>query len=77
MRSIEVSAKTRELAINDALSQLGVDRDEVYVEILDEGSKGFLGLGARAVKLRVSTEVPGPEPVRARPAPQQPQRPRH
>jgi len=81
MRSIDVSAKSRELAITNALAQLGVDRDEVYVEILDEGSKGLFGLGARPVKLRVSTEVPGPEPVSSRPAParrqepdQQPQR---
>ena len=67
MRTIEVSAKTRELAIKDALEQLGVERDEVHVEILDEGSAGLFGFGARKVKLKVSTEVPGSEPARSRP----------
>jgi len=62
MRSVEVSAKTREEAIGIALEQLGVDRDEVHVEIVDEGSSGIFGFGARPVKLRVTTEVAGPEP---------------
>ncbi|GMV94002.1 MAG: hypothetical protein AMXMBFR82_37800 [Candidatus Hydrogenedentota bacterium] len=66
MRSVEVSAKTREEAIGIALEQLGVDRDEVHVEIVDEGSKGLFGFGARPVKLRVSTEVAGPEPRQQR-----------
>ena len=74
MRTIEVSAKTRELAIKDALEQLRVERDEVHVEIVDEGSAGLFGFGARNVKLKVSTDVPGPEPERSRPAPRE-QRP--
>ncbi|NUM56936.1 MAG: Jag N-terminal domain-containing protein, partial [Candidatus Hydrogenedentes bacterium] len=68
MRVIEVSAKTRELAIKNALEQLGVERDEVHVEILDEGSAGLFGFGARNVKLKVSTDVPGPETARGRSA---------
>lgn len=66
MRTIEVSAKTRELAIKDALQQLGVERDEVHVEIIDEGSAGLFGFGARNVKLRVSTDVGAAEPERHR-----------
>lgn len=66
MRTIEISAKTRELAIKEALAELGVERDEVHVEILDEGSKGLFGFGARNVKLKVSTDVPGPAPERGR-----------
>ena len=56
MRTIEVNAKTREEAIRSALEKLGVERDEVSVEILDEGSKGFFGLGAREVRIRVTAE---------------------
>ena len=59
MRSIEVSARKREDAINKALSELGIERHEAHVEILDEGSPGFLGIGVRDVTVRVSTDVPG------------------
>ena len=66
MRSVEVSAKTREEAIKLALEQLDIDRDEAHVEIVDEGSNGIFGFGARPVKLRVTTEVSGPAPKEPR-----------
>ncbi|MCP4641249.1 MAG: KH domain-containing protein [bacterium] len=56
MRSVEVSAKTRETAIKEALDQLRAERYEVEVEILDEGSSGIFGIGARPVKLRVTLD---------------------
>ncbi len=59
MRSIEVSARKREDAINKALSELGIYRHEAHVDILAECSPGFLGIGVRAVTGRVSTVVPG------------------
>ena len=51
---IDVTGKTEEEAINKALEQLGMDRDDVSVEILERAKSGFLGLGSSPAKVRVS-----------------------
>lgn len=53
-QSIEKSAKSKADAVEAALKELGLSRDKVEVEVLDEGSKGFLGLGARDARVRVT-----------------------
>lgn len=65
---IEATGETRDAAIAAALRQLGMDRDDVSVEVLDNGKKGFLGIGATPARVRVTYEVPD-EPVK--PAPQE------
>lgn len=53
MDVIEVSAKTYDEAVTDALVQLGATSDQVEIEVLEKGSSGFLGIGAKPIKIRV------------------------
>ena len=61
MKEVEISAKSVEAAIHQALEQLGVSRDEVEVTVLSEGKTGVLGLGAEEARIRVRPLVPAPE----------------
>lgn len=54
MSSIEASGKNVEEATRLAIEQLGVTEDDVYVEILDEGSKGFLGIGQTPARVKIT-----------------------
>jgi len=45
---------TVELAISSALTALGVTRDEVKVEVINQGKKGFLGFGAKEAEVTVT-----------------------
>ena len=65
---IDVTGKTEEEAINAALAQLSMDRDDVSVELLERAKAGFLGLGSCPAKVRVYY---GPE---EEPAEKQPER---
>lgn len=40
-------------AINEGLAELGLTRDEAEIEIIDEGSKGFLGIGGKEACVRI------------------------
>ena len=53
---IDVTAKTIEDALAEALKTLEMDRDSVSVEILEKPRSGFLGIGATPAKIRVSYE---------------------
>ncbi len=52
--STEKSAKSKEDAIEAALKELETSREDVEIEVIDEGSKGFLGLGARDARVKVT-----------------------
>ena len=54
MSYIDVTGKTEEEAISSALAQLGMDRDDVSVEILERAKSGFLGMGAKPARVRVT-----------------------
>ncbi|MCD7917736.1 MAG: Jag N-terminal domain-containing protein, partial [Clostridiales bacterium] len=71
---LETTGKTEEEAIQKALRQLHLERDEVSVEVLARAKTGFLGIGSSPAKIKVSYEVadesaPQPEPVAAPAAP--------
>lgn len=54
MSYIDVTGKTEEEAIRKALTQLGMDRDDVSVEILERAKSGFLGIGGNPARVRVT-----------------------
>ena len=57
MEFIEVSAKTVSEAITEACQKLGVTSDKLEYEVLEEGSAGFLGFGAKAAKIKASVKL--------------------
>jgi len=58
IKSLEKTGRTEEEAVAAALSELGLERDEVTVEILERAKSGFLGIGASPAKVRVEYEAP-------------------
>ncbi len=54
--SVDKTAKTEEEAIALALSELGIERDQATIEILEKAKSGFLGIGSAPAVVRVSYE---------------------
>lgn len=52
--STEISAKSVNEAVEAALKELNATAEEVDIEVIDEGAKGFLGIGARNAVVRVT-----------------------
>ena len=57
MKSVEVIGKTKEEAISGALSRLDAVIDDVLVEVIEEGSRGFLGIGSKPFKVKVTKKT--------------------
>lgn len=55
---LEATGENRDAAVENALTQLGLERDDVSVEVLEIGKKGFLGIGATPARVRVTYEAP-------------------
>lgn len=71
---IDKTGRTQEEAVSAALAELGLDRDEVSVELIQCAKSGFLGIGASPAKYRITYTVPDepkpapiaePKPVKA------------
>lgn len=58
IKSLEVSGKTEEEAVASALAELGVERDDVSIEVVQRSKSGFLGIGSSPAIVRVSYEEP-------------------
>ena len=71
LKWIEATGRSEEAAVQNALAQLGLDRDSVSVEVLERARSGFFGLGSSPAKVKVTYEVPDePAAAPAEPAPQ-------
>ena len=66
-KTIVATGKSIDLAIESALTQLGMDRDSVSVQVLQQAKAGFLGFGAQPAKVQVTYEAPDPAPVPEKP----------
>ena len=67
-KSIITSGKSIDLAIESALLQLGLDRDSVSVQVIQQAKAGFLGFGAQPAKVQVTYEAPDPVPEKPKSA---------
>ena len=52
MEFIEITAKTVNDAITEACQKLSIPSAKLEYEVLEEGSTGFLGIGAKAAKIK-------------------------
>ena len=66
-KKITATGKTIDLALESALSQLGLSRDDITYEVLALPKAGFLGFGAQPAKIQVTYEVPDPIVVPEKP----------
>ena len=66
-KTIITSGKTIELALEAALTQLGLERDDITYQVLALPKAGFLGFGAQPAKVQVTYEVPDPVVVPEKP----------
>jgi len=64
-QAIEVTGAGVDAAVAMGLARLGVGRDAVEIEVLDEGSRGVFGLGAREARVRLTPKLQ----ATSRPAP--------
>ena len=66
-KTLIATGKTIDLAVEAALAQLGLSRDDVSVQVLQQAKAGFLGFGAQPAKVQVTYEVPDPVVVPEKP----------
>lgn len=70
MEDMTIEGKSIDEAIGKACSAFGVPREKLNIEVISEGSAGFLGIGAKKVRIRASLmafdlmmDTPDPSPT--------------
>lgn len=58
IKSLEMRGRTEDEAVAAALKELGLDRDDVSVQVVERAKSGFLGIGASPAVIRVEYEAP-------------------
>ena len=71
IKYIDVTGKTEDEAIANALAQLGLEREDISVEVLERAKAGFLGIGGAPAKIRASYEAGDEAAERVKPAAKQ------
>jgi spoIIIJ-associated protein len=66
-KTLIATGKSIDLAVEAALAQLGLSRDDVSVQVLQQAKAGFLGFGVQPAKVQVTYEVPDPVVVPEKP----------
>lgn len=64
MKSIEKTARTVEEAVKEALAELNTTEENVVVEVIEEPTKGLLGIGAKPAVVKVSLKEDKKEKVK-------------
>ena len=58
IKSLETTGRTEDEAIAAALKELGLERDDVSVTVVERAKSGFLGIGTSPAVVRVEYEAP-------------------
>jgi spoIIIJ-associated protein len=53
LQPVEATGKTVDEAVENGLDQLGLERDEVRIEVLSEGKGGLFGIGGEPARVRL------------------------
>ncbi|HNS38616.1 MAG: protein jag [Anaerolineae bacterium] len=71
-KEIESRGPTVDAAVAAGLLRLGLERNDVDVIVIDEGSRGLLGIGSREAIVRLIANLPAAAPSPATPPPAPP-----
>ena len=63
VKTVEFTGRTEDEAIANGLKELGLERDDVSVEIIERHKSGFLGIGSTPAKIKISYGVSETERV--------------